>query len=375
VVVVGGGPIGSYTAYQLADKGFSVCIVDSKNEIGNGVVCAGVISKDSFKQYDLPAESILSRIDSLTFVSPSGQRLEYIHPDVLAYVVDRDVFDKSLFNLARRLGTETKLRSRVEGIYEEKNHYVVHGRNFRLRAKIVVIATGIEYKLQKQLGMGSPSRMLYGSQIELPFSMSASVIEIHMSKEFAPASFGWIVPAAQDRARIGLLVDRRGKHWLKRMIRQRLGYQAGSCSDSQIKMKPIAYGPVQRSVRGRIIAVGEAAGQVKTTTGGGIFFGLLCSEIAVEKIARVLKSGTSLDDYEVTWRSALTPEIDIGFQIRKVAAGLSDMAVETLFSFVKRNRLWVKLLIPRIKFDYHSDLLFFCMKSFSSILKLKDRIV
>jgi len=83
VLIVGGGPIGTYTAYQLADKGFDVVVVEKKNQIGEDIVCAGVISKEAFKRYDLPAESILSRIDSFTFISPFGQRLEYIHPDVL----------------------------------------------------------------------------------------------------------------------------------------------------------------------------------------------------------------------------------------------------------------------------------------------------
>ncbi|GAH37350.1 unnamed protein product, partial [marine sediment metagenome] len=64
VVVVGAGPIGSYTAYQLADKGFDVCLLDEKENIGENVICAGVIGKDAFKRYDLPGKSILSRIDS-----------------------------------------------------------------------------------------------------------------------------------------------------------------------------------------------------------------------------------------------------------------------------------------------------------------------
>jgi len=85
VVVVGAGPVGSYTAYRLADYGLSVCLIDKKKEIGKDVICAGVISKRAFKKFDLPGEAILSRIDSATFFSPSGKRLEYNSNDVFGH--------------------------------------------------------------------------------------------------------------------------------------------------------------------------------------------------------------------------------------------------------------------------------------------------
>jgi flavin-dependent dehydrogenase len=44
VVIVGAGPIGAYTAYLLADKGFDVCLIEEKKEIGEDVICAGVIN-------------------------------------------------------------------------------------------------------------------------------------------------------------------------------------------------------------------------------------------------------------------------------------------------------------------------------------------
>jgi flavin-dependent dehydrogenase len=135
-------------------------------------------------------------------------------------------------------------------------------------------------------------------------------------------------------------------------------------------LKPIAYGGARRTVNGRIIAVGEAAGQVKTTTGGGIFYGLLCSEIAVAKLTQALKNGKDLTDYDLTWHSALVSELDIGVHLRKIASSLDDRDIENLFDFVKKHRFWVDLLVPRINFDYHSSFIYFCLKSFGSLLKL-----
>jgi flavin-dependent dehydrogenase len=33
VAVIGAGPVGSYTAYQLADHGLNTCLIDKKKKI------------------------------------------------------------------------------------------------------------------------------------------------------------------------------------------------------------------------------------------------------------------------------------------------------------------------------------------------------
>jgi len=372
IAVVGAGPIGAYTAYQLADKGFAVCLIDKKREIGEGVICAGIISKEAFKRYDLPSESILSRIDSVSFISPYGQRLEYEAPDIFAYIVSRKKFDRGLLRFAKRVGADVQVGQKVVDIQESRNGYKVVCRKNKYYAKAVVIATGVNYELINRLRMGAPSQFLYGSQIEVPISFSQSNIQIHLGQTFVPGSFGWVVPAGDNTSRIGVLVQNKGKVWLKRMLERRLHFSVKKLRDEEIKVKPIAYGPIKHSVKGNILAVGEAAGQVKTTTGGGIFYGLLCSEIAALRLINVFNNSGSLLDYEVIWRSALISELDIGKHLRNIAVKLDDKEIENLFSFVKRNRFWVELLVSRINFDYHSNLIYFCLKSFGAFLKLPE---
>lgn len=369
VFVIGGGPIGIYTAYQLANRGFKVCLAEKKRSIGDGVICAGVVSKQVFENHNLPAESILSRIDSFVFVSPSGEKLGYIHPDIFAYVINRKIFDQGLARLARRFGVSFKLSSFIKKIEEDGRYYKIYtDRNFHY-TRAVVIATGVNYQLQEKIGMGKPNSFFEGAQIELSLSTNPSTIEIHLGQKFAPGSFGWIAPIDRNYARVGVLVEKNGKDYLLNMLTERIGLLNSDIKLGQLKTKPIAYGPIKRSVRGRVIAVGEAAGQVKTTTGGGISYGLLCSEIAADRLSRVLKNGSGLVDYEMLWRSALQSEFDIGMEVRRIAQRLSDETIEKLFQFVKKNRFWVKLLLPKINFDFHSDMLSYCLKSFNIVLK------
>jgi flavin-dependent dehydrogenase len=310
-------------------------------------------------------------IDSITFFSPFGQRLEYDPKDVFAYVVDRDVFDRKLFLQAKRCGVDIFMNQKIVDITGASYFYSIKSRNKQFSAKAVVIATGVDYQLQNKIDLGGPCGYLYGSQIELPIPAARSKIEIHIGRDFAPGSFGWVIPYRGNSSKIGVIVAQKGKKWLRNFVEQRLGSLL-KIEEKDIGVKPIAYGTFEKSTNGCILAVGEAAGQVKTTTGGGIFYGLLCSEIAVDKLTKTLKDSYSLSDYEITWRSALVPELDIGMNLRSIAAKLSDQDIENLFSFVKQNKFWVELLIPRISFDYHSNFIFYCLKSFGHLLGLHN---
>jgi digeranylgeranylglycerophospholipid reductase len=369
VIVVGAGPVGSYTAYQLADRGFSVCVLEQKRAAGQDIICAGVVSKAAFKRYDLPGTSILARINAVSFVSPLGRRLEYLPDEIFAYVVDREDFDANLLKMAKKIGAQVRMNQRVRRITEQNSTYTVHTGRAQYRAKAVVLATGVQYDLVQQAGLSKPQKYLYGTQVEFPYTCRRSHIEIHLGQTFTPGSFGWVIPSHTGQARIGTIIRRRGKIHLKKMLSNRLEVPLKNI-EPLVRTKRIAFGPVKRSVRGNILSVGEAAGQIKTTTGGGIFYGFLCSEIAVEKLTKTLKQGKTLEDYEITWRSALISELDIGMRLRTIAEQLSDDDIENLFTFVKKNRFWVELLVPRIDFDYHSNVIFFCIKSFGALLKL-----
>jgi len=369
VIVVGAGPVGSYTAYQLADRGFSVCVLEQKRAAGQDIICAGVVSKAAFKRYDLPSTSILTRINAVSFVSPLGRRLEYQPDEIIAYVVDREDFDTNLLKMAKKFGAQVRMNQRVHKIIEQSNTYTVHTDRKQYRAKAVVLATGVQNDLAQQAGLSKPQKYLYGTQVEFPYACRRSHIEIHLGQTFVPGSFGWVIPSRTGQARVGTIIHRRGKTYLKKMLISRLEVALKNV-EPFLKTKRIAYGPVKRSVRGNVLSVGESAGQIKTTTGGGIFYGFLCSEIAVEKLINTLKQGKSLRDYEITWRSALASELDIGIRLRTIAEQMSDDDIENLFTFVKKNRFWVELLVPRINFDYHSNVIFFCIKSFGALLKL-----
>jgi flavin-dependent dehydrogenase len=111
-----------------------------------------------------------------------------------------------------------------------------------------------------------------------------------------------------------------------------------------------------------VIVVGDAAGQVKPTTGGGIYYGLLCADIAVDVLDRAMArndfSARTLVEYERRWKKLLASELCVGRMARRAFERLSDRRIERLFHMVQDSRATEAMLdAPDFSFDWHSRLI------------------
>ena len=367
IIVIGGGPVGSYTAYQLSDLGYDVGLFEKDEEVGKDVICTGIVGMDAFEKFDLPRDAILAEMESVTFLSPSHLALDYVARDPFACVIDRAKFDKGILEKAISSGTDVHLGKRVKQVEIGKDSARVGTTNgdglTEARAKVIVVATGVNYQLHRSLGLGLPPSFLLAVQTEAEVKHSDTT-EVYLNS-LPEGSFAWVVPCKGPVARIGALTKSGGLGHLNRFIEERLdnGHNGGP---PKVAHKPIAHGMPDRSVGDRVLAVGEAAGQVKTTTGGGIFYGLMCSEIAVHVISQALQKGdlssTGLADYEKMWNSAIGDELKLGCRARNIASSLSHDQLDSIFEFIQRHKTIRRLIKRRINFDYHCDLLSIGMK-------------
>jgi digeranylgeranylglycerophospholipid reductase len=367
IIVIGGGPVGSYTAYQLADLGYDVGLFEKDAEVGKDVICTGIVGMDAFEKFDLPRDAILSEMESVTFLSPSHLALDYVAPDPFACVIDRTRFDNGILKKAVMSGADVHLGKRVRQVEIGKDFGRVETTNgdglTEARAKVIVVATGVNYQLHKSLGLGLPPAFLLAVQTEAEVK-HLDMTEVYLNS-LPEGSFAWVVPCNGSVARIGALTQSGSLGHLKKFIEERLdnGHNGGP---PRIARKPIAHGMPEKSVSDRVLAVGEAAGQVKTTTGGGIFYGLMCSEIAVHVLSQALQKGdlscAGLADYEKMWNSAIGDELELGCQARKIASSLSHNQLDAIFEFIQRHKTIRRLIKGRINFDYHCDLLSIGMK-------------
>jgi flavin-dependent dehydrogenase len=129
---------------------------------------------------------------------------------------------------------------------------------------------------------------------------------------------------------------------------------AAPASAPRLKVLPLA--PVSKTYSDRLVAVGDAAGLVKPTTGGGIYYSLLSGRIAADVLDRKLRADelreSSLREYETAWRERLGPEIRAGLAFRKLASRLNDRGIEAVVELASVDGL-VPLLRQTADFNWH----------------------
>ena len=369
VAVIGGGPSGLKTAGNLAEAGLDVAVLERKGEIGGDVICSGIVGEEAFNEFDLAADSILTEINRARIVSPWGSVLTYRHPGTFAYVVARDRFDRYLAGRAEDRGAAIKLDRRVVDISVNERSVEVltetGGKKARkYRARCAVIATGVDSNLNKKLGLGHPKNFLIGVQADLEME-GVDCTTVFVGKSIAPGAFAWAVPLNKGLVRVGLMTAQAPERYFNRFMERFYPEQLPGLDKDRVRIKPIAQGLVSGSYGDRVLVVGEAAGQVKTTTGGGIYFGLLCSEIASGVILDCFRGGDlnsrSLARYEKLWKKRLQREILIGYYARNNYGKLSDIQIEKLFQIAQSDGL-IPLIQNKGNFDWQSELIISLIK-------------
>jgi digeranylgeranylglycerophospholipid reductase len=148
------------------------------------------------------------------------------------------------------------------------------------------------------------------------------------------------------------------RNWLNTLISE------GKIPNSgyQIKYGGIPLKPLTETAVGRTLVVGDAAGQVKPSTGGGIYFGLLCADIAVNAIDKALKNTGHLTEhisqYDRLWRKKLEAELKREYLARKIYQGLSNQQIDDIFKATQSSgALPVILNDAEVTFDWHGRLL------------------
>lgn len=135
----------------------------------------------------------------------------------------------------------------------------------------------------------------------------------------APKGYAWTIPK-RNGANIGLGVQASGlplKRLLSHLFR-RLGLDLKKTGKMHACRVPIS-GPLSQTVRRNILLVGDAAGHVMPTNGGGVPIGMICGSIAAGVISRHVNDGVPLLAYEQEWRQAVGHELKISLRTKRLA--------------------------------------------------------
>lgn len=362
VAVIGAGPAGSVCAYLTAKAGLSTIVLEEHAEAGLFVNCTGIIGQEAFRRLNLPTEPILSSLQSILFYAPSGRFFRYDPGQPLAHVVDRHRFDQALAEMALSEGARYRFGVHVRLIRVDPHAVELRREEDDpepISSKVAVIATGFGSNLPSQVGLQGPKAIVYGAQAEVEME-GLHEVEIYLGRAVAPEAFAWVVPLQPGRARVGLIAAKKAPYHFQNLLTHPAIRDRIRTPQPKMLLSPVPTEPIERSFTDRVLVAGEAAGQVKTTTQGGIYYGMLCAALAAETIQEAAKRNDfrarTLRRYEIAWMRAIGSELKSGLSLRQLFGQLSDAQINAMVELGTRDDI-LGLVKRLAQFDWHRKLI------------------
>ena len=361
-IIVGAGPSGNMAALELTRRGFSVAVLDWRTTIGDKL-CTGIIGKECADLWTPAPEHIYHEARSAAVVSPYGRRYRIERPSTQAYIVNRVAYVDSVAEQAQQAGAEYILNARVTDIGITNENAKITSRSgdgvAEYACRIVILASGFGSPLLRMVGInGSRSEeYLVGCQVEA-VAPDLTETEVYLGKGTAHNSFAWLVPLSDSRALAGMAPRSRVNGQMDAFV-ERLnseGRIAGITAKPQTWGIPIR--PLSPSYADRTLVAGDAAGLVKPTTGGGIYYSFLSGQLAAEAAQAAITSGRctakDLRDYERNWTKIFGSELRIGYYARTLFETLSDEQIERLLDEFLSCATITDYIGEDVAFDWHS---------------------
>jgi geranylgeranyl reductase family protein len=349
ILVIGAGPAGLIAAREAATRRADVVVLEEHEEIGKPCHCAGLLSLKGLERLGAPADGayVQNKVRGARFFSPSGLTFTVEKDEPVACVIDRSLFDRFLAQKTAEAGARISLNEQAKSIELGEKETVIQSENKKFHAKMVIDAEGASSRILKDTGLKpiNHDSVVLGIQCDLEnVGVDPEYVEVHFGNRTAPRFFAWIIPLSESKARVGLgCKGENPKERLDEFVRRRFGIEKNLGRGDIRSGLIITGGPVDRTFSDRFLVVGDAAGQVKPTTGGGVILGGLCASIAGRIAAEAVDCGdcatSFLGRYETLWKDELGKDFRLMLLARKVVNRLSDKAMDKLFNAVIEENL------------------------------------
>ncbi len=345
VVIAGGSVAGLLCAREIAAHGYKVLVIEEDYEIGTPEHCGGLVSISAMDDLGIiPMRATLDNsVRSARMVAPSGKSFTLDARPQQVIVLDRREFDKQIAHQAKVNGAEIRVRSTLKEITKDG----VRTTDGDIKCKIIVDARGVSSLIHKDR-MGT----LQSAQYEVYANwINKEQVEIYLDQEKYPGFFAWIIPTRRDEAKVGVA----GKGINPAIVLEDFLKQKGNYSTVRKIFAPIwIKGPIKEFVTKNVVTVGDAAGQAKPTTAGGIYSSGFGGILAGNAISKFLKSGKEkeLQEYQKEWSDKFGKEFEQMLLARSLLERLDNKSINSLFESITPQVL--DEISNEGSFDFHA---------------------
>lgn len=344
VLVVGGGPAGAIAAEVVADGGGDTILIDKKDDPARSSACGGLVSVDAWERLGGRNRAIVNEIRGVLVHPPGGDDFELSSSEVKAYVIDRDRLNADLLSRAEDKGVRIRPKT---GIFardgsEVKVRSIDGSRERTISSSVIIGADGPRSDVRRLFDLERPSELIYAIQAEMELEIfSNDYVEVFFGEEVASGFFGWIIPTTGGKSRVGLGTNDGEK--LKQSFNNLLD-KVGADYPEEFRTGVIPIGIPDHSTGGSVITVGDAAGQVKPTTGGGLYPISITAELAGKAALKGLSGMENPSDYYYReWMSQVGGELNREMLLHRILEVVSDENLSRLLRLLNRPNLadWI----------------------------------
>ena len=345
VVIAGGSISGLISAREIAKKGYSVLVLEEGFEVGTPDHCGGLVSKSALHDLGIePTQKTFdSMINSALIFSPNGKQFEIDSKKQEVVVVNRRELDKQVARQAQQAGAEIMVKTS----FKEKTKRGVRTSIDEIGCKILVDCRGVGALINNQR-----DGILLSAQYEVYADwITEGKVEVYFDQIKYPGFFAWIIPSGKGVGKVGIA----GREINVSKIMEQFLRNKGKYSTVRKIFAPIwIKGPIKDFISGDVVIAGDAAGQSKPTTAGGIYSCAMGGLLAGNAITKYLETNehSQLQQYQKFWHDKFGKEFEKQRLARKILERVDNKTIDMIFDTITPEI--ISEISNKDDFDFHA---------------------